>query len=72
MEFFNISVSTIVMRFFLMMGVIITGVFTGQYWLVVLGLPIFLSAMLGVGFKTKNKDVEDAKRLNIPSRTKAA
>jgi hypothetical protein len=72
MEFFNISVSTIVMRFFLMMGVIITGVFTGQYWLVVLGLPIFLSAMLGVGFKSKAKDAKDAKRSTMQSRAEAA
>ena len=72
MEFFNISVSTIVIRFFIMMAVIITGVFTGQYWLVVLGLPIFLSGILGIGFKTKNKDVKDAKQSNMQSRTKAA
>ena len=72
MEFFNISVSTIVIRFFIMMAVIIAGVFTGQYWLVVLGLPIFLSGMLGIGFKTKNEDVKDAKRSNIQPQTKAA
>lgn len=34
-----------------MMAVVIIGVFTGQYWLVVLALPIFLSAMLGFSFK---------------------
>jgi len=72
MEFFNISVSTIVIRFFIMMAVIIAGVFTGQYWLVVLGLPIFLSGMLGIGFKTKEKEVKDAKRSNMPSHTKAS
>lgn len=53
MEFFNVSVSTIISRFFLMMAIIILGIFTGQYWLVALGLPVFLSAMLGIGFKGK-------------------
>jgi hypothetical protein len=72
MEFFSISVSTIIARFFLMMATIILGVFTGQYWLVVLGLPIFLSGMLGIGFKTKVKEVQDAKHSNIQGSAKAA
>lgn len=51
MEFFSIGIPTVIIRFFLMMAVIIVGVFTGQAWLTVLGLPIFLSIMLGIGLK---------------------
>lgn len=51
MEFFSIGIATVILRFFLMMAVIIAGVFSGQWWLTVLGLPIFLSIMLGLGIK---------------------
>ena len=51
MEFFNINLGVIMFRFYLMMAVIVLGVFTGQVWLTVLGLPIFLSAVLGVSLK---------------------
>ncbi|WP_367392928.1 hypothetical protein [Lewinella sp. LCG006] len=72
MEFFSISVSTIILRFFLMMAVIILGVFIGQYWLAALGLPIFLSVMLGLGVKPKAEATKAAKRSNIQPHTKAA
>lgn len=72
MEFFSISVSTIILRFFLMMAVIIVGVFIGQYWLAALGLPIFLSVMLGIGRKRKVAATEHAKRSNIQQRVTAA
>ena len=51
MEFFSIGIATVILGFFLMMAVIIAGVFSGQWWLTVLGLPIFLSIMLGLGIK---------------------
>ena len=72
MEFFSISVSTIILRFFLMMAVIIVGVFVGQYWLAALGLPIFLSVMLGLGTKSKAVATKAAKQSNIQPQTKAA
>ena len=72
MEFFSISVSTIILRFFLMMAVIIVGVFVGQYWLAALGLPIFLSVMLGLGTKSKAVATKASKQSNIQPQTKAA
>ena len=51
MEFFNINIATVIIRFYLMMAVVIIGVFTAQYWLVGLALPIFLSVMLGLSIK---------------------
>lgn len=45
-EYFEAGWDTVITRFFLMMAVIIVGVFIGQYWMAALGLPIFLSAMM--------------------------
>ena len=47
-DMFSLSIGGVVVRFFLMMAIIIVGVFTGMPWLTVLGLPIFLSALMGV------------------------
>ncbi|MEN0048723.1 MAG: hypothetical protein AAF806_16800 [Bacteroidota bacterium] len=45
-EYFEATWDTVLIRFFLMMAVIIGGVFAGQYWLAALGLPLFLSALM--------------------------
>ena len=45
-EYFEAGWDTVIIRFFLMMAVIIVGVFISQYWMAALGLPIFLSAMM--------------------------
>ena len=53
MKLFEASIGTIVSRFFMMMAVVIIAGFSGQWWLSILALPILLSAMLGVSFKSK-------------------
>ena len=53
MELFNISLTTVMIRFYLMMAVVIIGLFTGLNWMAFLALPLFLSIMLGATFKTK-------------------
>lgn len=72
MEFFSIGIATIILRFFLMMAVIIVGVFTGQVWLTVLGLPIFLSIMLGVGLKKESKKVQATVARQLDQKSTAA
>lgn len=72
MEFFSIGIATIILRFFLMMAVIIVGVFTGQAWLTVLGLPIFLSIMLGVGLKKDTTSAQASISRNIEQKSTAA
>lgn len=57
-DMFSLSIGAVVIRFFLMMAVIIAGVFTGQHWLTILGLPIFLSALLGVNFARPKSAVQ--------------
>ncbi|MEL6970035.1 MAG: hypothetical protein AAFZ63_15880 [Bacteroidota bacterium] len=72
MEFFSINIATVIIRFFLMMAVIIIGVFSGQWWLTVLGLPIFLSVMLGISFKRKQAQVTTGVSRTITQNASAA
>ncbi|MEM0993596.1 MAG: hypothetical protein AAF847_17410 [Bacteroidota bacterium] len=59
-EYFKAGWDTVITRFFLMMAVIIGGVFAGQYWLAALGLPLFLSALMAIKV-TFEKDQKQAK-----------
>lgn len=56
MRFFALSFDKVLLRFFLMMGCVIVGLFTGQALLAVLALPLFLSAILGVSFMPEDKE----------------
>ncbi|MCI5083570.1 MAG: hypothetical protein MRY78_17865 [Saprospiraceae bacterium] len=51
MKVFDLSLSSMILRFYLMMMVILAAGFSGQWWLTILGLPIFLSTLLGVASK---------------------
>lgn len=53
MTYFTASLSTITLRFFLMMGIIIGSFFSGFPILAILALPVFLAALTGVSFTTK-------------------
>lgn len=50
---FEARFDTILVRFYLMMGVAILGGFTGQMWLIAFALPLFLSAILGIKIETE-------------------
>lgn len=54
MKMFDLSFSTIIMRFYLMMLLVIVGVLTKLWVLPFLALPLFLTIMLGVSFKTRS------------------
>ena len=56
MKPFQLDLAGLVIRFYLMMGVILLAGFTGQWWLALLGLPIFLSAMMGISFGSKKEN----------------
>lgn len=61
---FDLSIGTIVLRFYLMMGVIIVAGFSG-YWLTAfLALPIFLSIMMGVSFQKDEMNSNNSSVLN--------
>jgi hypothetical protein len=42
------SFENIILRFALMMALVIGGMFTGMEWLMILALPVFLTALLAV------------------------
>ena len=74
---FDLSFGTIILRFYLMMGVVIVAGFSG-YWLIAfLALPIFLSIMMGVSFQkdemnsenksVKNSSPSNASKVNFPN-----
>jgi len=65
MNMFSLGIGGVVVRFFLMMTIIIVGVFAGMPWLTVLGLPIFLSALLGVSFSNPVKAEAKTGRIQV-------
>lgn len=57
MNFFELSITGLIVRFYLLMAVVLVAGFTGVWALALLGLPIFLSCMNGVTFG-KKQDIE--------------
>ena len=57
MRFFTLTFDKAVIRFFLMMVLIIGGMFTGQPLITLLGLPLFLSVLLGISFMPEQKAI---------------
>lgn len=68
MNMFSLSIGGVVVRFFLMMAIIIAGVFTGMYWLTLIGLPIFLSGLLGVRFVLPSQAEAKTSQLSLENR----
>jgi len=52
MKLLNLSLATLIFRFYLMMAIIIIAGFSGLWILSVLALPVFFSALMGVRFNT--------------------
>ena len=65
MKFFNLSLSALILRFYLMMGIVIGAFFAGIPWLAMLALPVFFSSMMGIEFKRKNSTAKFASQSEI-------
>jgi 1,4-dihydroxy-2-naphthoate octaprenyltransferase len=63
MKAFQLKISTLLLRFYLMMAIVVIAGFTGQWWLAVLSLPVFISAILGIQFGKNDKKEVPIKRL---------
>lgn len=48
MRLLQLSFTSVVLRFYLMMGIVIGAFFIGQGWLSILALPVLLSTLLGI------------------------
>ncbi len=55
-KMFQASIASIMWRFYLLMAIVIIGVFTYQTWLFILGYAILATCLLGLKFEWKNKD----------------
>ncbi|MEM8908574.1 MAG: hypothetical protein AAGD05_12055 [Bacteroidota bacterium] len=71
-EILSIGLGTVCARFFLMMAVIIAAGFSGYWGWAILGLPIFLSAILGVSVRFTDQKAERIKKLPTKNRRSAA
>ncbi|MBX2817025.1 MAG: hypothetical protein KTR24_13550 [Saprospiraceae bacterium] len=56
MSLFNASFTTIILRFYLLMAVVIISVLSGNILLSIFALPIFLTALLGPSFRKRKID----------------
>ena len=58
----KLSVAGVIWRFYLMMAIIIVAGFTHMWWLCLLALPVFFSALMGVELR-KHYTVGQPKRV---------
>ncbi len=65
MKLFNLNFSTLILRFYLMMGIVIGAFFAGIPWLSFLALPIFFASMMGIEFKQKDSRVRAARQSQV-------
>lgn len=70
MKFFEASIETIVIRFYIMMAAVIIPFLIGIPALAIIALPIFLSALMGVKFNwsIKNIGITTSKRIKNTKR----
>lgn len=59
MKLLDLSISTLILRFYLLMAIVIGAGFSGQWWLALVALPVFYSALMGIKF---SKPVRQEKR----------
>jgi len=69
MKMFQASFSQVITRFYIMAAVGIASISSGQIWMAIFCLPIFLSAMLGVEFSSKTVNVNRKAQLSQLTRT---
>jgi len=50
MKFLQLPLDTLMYRFYLMMAIVIVAGFTGLWFVAMLALPVFFSALLGISF----------------------
>lgn len=62
MKFHSLDLSTLLIRFYLVMLVVIVPIFIGIPWLAILSLPIFFSALMGVKFNRSAFAAKKAKQ----------
>ncbi|MEP6647549.1 MAG: hypothetical protein ABJC12_10720 [Saprospiraceae bacterium] len=66
MKLFSLNFTTLILRFYLLMAIVIGSFFAGLPWLAILSLPVFMSSMMGMSFskirfsfRTRNAEKRD-------------
>jgi len=77
MKFFEASIETIIIRYYVMMSAVIIPFVIGVPTLALIAVPIFLSALMGISFnwkiaKTSKKERKASKNLNYSSVSRVA
>lgn len=68
LTFCALSISGVMLRYSLMVGVVVAAGFSGYWWLAVLALPILLSTILGVKIE-RTTSAKATKRSAKPAKT---
>lgn len=72
MKPFSLGLGGLILRFYAMMAVVLIGGFTGQFWIMLFALPIFLSAMMGIRMGKNQEDNKESKnRTLVQNKSKA-
>ena len=50
MKLLQLNIGTLILRFYLVMAIVIGAGFAGHWWLAILALPVFYSALIGIKF----------------------
>jgi hypothetical protein len=58
----NLSLTDAIVRYVAMMAVVIGGGITGHIWIMVLGIPLFLSGLTGICFIYKMLGIDTSKQ----------
>jgi hypothetical protein len=53
MKLFQVSFSTLIVRFYLLMLIVIVAGFSGYWMIALLALPVFFTALMGIQFNRK-------------------
>ncbi len=56
MRFFEASIETVILRFYLIMAIVIVSFFSGLYLFALLVVPLLIGTMLGVSFKSEERN----------------
>ena len=71
-QFTNLSLGSLIMRYYLVMGIVIAAGFSGVWWLAILALPLLVSTILGMSISWTAKPVRQSKKAHLKAKAKAA
>ena len=71
MKLFRLNFATLLIRYYLMMVAVILAGFSGNWWLALIALPIFMSCLTGVTFTIGRKSQPETVRRTNEASTRA-